>query len=329
MPRRKRKGRFRLLNYMRAHLPFASIHPVLKTATAFFVQNVAHHYYVDSDGKTWSLADFPYLAPPTPIMWLEYDATQFWPRDDDRSGIYGFLVTTLDMTRENERDLAQARKGQATGQLFEVADLENVRWISLVSCFLSMFHGHQRVTVPSPVKFAYGIGKDGGIVANGTYPYAAQITLSPGVVSGLDTAARHDEFQKMLDYTVSTYYPCMMALSLMHCKNVEIVEEEDPDAPPPVKPGHKPTRRQREPRVVYRVLKIDSPMKIKKSANTSKTESGRHVALHICRGHFKRFGPEYDRKLLGGKTSGMFWWNMQVRGNSGDGVILKDYDVKG
>lgn len=49
-------------------------------------------------------------------------------------------------------------------------------------------------------------------------------------------------------------------------------------------------------------------------------------ALHLCRGHFKIFTKE---KPLLGRHTGMYWWDMHTRGNGDNGVVKKDYQLKG
>jgi hypothetical protein len=52
-------------------------------------------------------------------------------------------------------------------------------------------------------------------------------------------------------------------------------------------------------------------------------EVGLRKALHICRGHFKRF----EERPLFGKYKGMWWWESQLRGSLQHGYIKKTYEV--
>ena len=71
----------------------------------------------------------------------------------------------------------------------------------------------------------------------------------------------------------------------------------------------------------YHVLKV---------APNIKARGGRHgpsdlkVGLHICRGHFKKF----EQKGLFGKWKGLFWWDMHWRGDPGLGLVQKEYQVE-
>lgn len=53
-------------------------------------------------------------------------------------------------------------------------------------------------------------------------------------------------------------------------------------------------------------------------------EVGLKRALHICRGHFKNYS---NGKGLFGKYKGLYWWDMNLRGNSENGTVVKDYKV--
>lgn len=53
--------------------------------------------------------------------------------------------------------------------------------------------------------------------------------------------------------------------------------------------------------------------------------SGRQTAMHVCRGHFRRYTPE---KPLFGKVVGTFWVQAHVRGTAERGVVVHDYKVE-
>jgi len=108
----------------------------------------------------------------------------------------------------------------------------------------------------------------------------------------------------------------LLAISFMHCKNVEMVSQE-----PKRIMGKRTPRNQSK--IKYHVLKIEPMKKILRDEGESETKGIKH-ALHICRGHFKDFS---NGEGLFGKYKGMYWWNSQVRGNRKHGIVQKDYSV--
>lgn len=109
--------------------------------------------------------------------------------------------------------------------------------------------------------------------------------------------------------------PMFMSISLMHCKNIELVDE----------PMSRQVRRRKERKgeVVYKVLAIE-PFKQQVRRQVMPGESEIKKALHICRGHFATYT---DKKPLFGKYTGTFWRSMHVRGNAEQGKVVKDYTV--
>lgn len=112
--------------------------------------------------------------------------------------------------------------------------------------------------------------------------------------------------------------PTLLTISFLHCKNVEI-EENEPDA----KLQKARRRRGKEPHVTFKTLNILPMTKILREHGQSSTH-GLKTALHICRGHFKNF----QDKGLFGKHKGLFWWDSQVRGKATEGVVVKGYAVR-
>ncbi len=90
--------------------------------------------------------------------------------------------------------------------------------------------------------------------------------------------------------------PALLAISFLHCKNVEITV----DVPPtPLSPKH--TKRYGRPLIRYHVLNIRPMRTILRKEGKIETE-GLEKALHICRGHFK----DYRTEGFFGKYKGIF-----------------------
>jgi hypothetical protein len=105
-------------------------------------------------------------------------------------------------------------------------------------------------------------------------------------------ALAHHDTEAMLGYVL----PVLFALSLMHCRNVEIrTVEPDPEA-------SRAHRRRHHHRLVrYQVLDIEPMRRILDRAGAADPGAGGlRRALTICRGHFKTFTP--DAPLFGRHT---------------------------
>ena len=125
---------------------------------------------------------------------------------------------------------------------------------------------------------------------------------------------------KVIEYFQENMLPFWFAVSLMHCKNVELVDA--PPAPPKVA-----AKRAKKgiPEIKFKTLVIE-PMR--KQIRREKAEDGEPTseiqrALHICRGHFK----DYRENPLFGKYADIYWWEPHVRGSAKNGAIVKDYKV--
>lgn len=129
-------------------------------------------------------------------------------------------------------------------------------------------------------------------------------------------ALAHQETEAMLPYVL----PVLFALSLMHCRNVEI-RTVDPD--PEASRAHR--RRHHHRLVRYQVLDIEPMRRILDQAGAAEPRAGGlRRALTICRGHFKTFTPDAP---LFGKHTGQFWWAPHIRGNPDVGIVVNDYRV--
>lgn len=111
---------------------------------------------------------------------------------------------------------------------------------------------------------------------------------------------------------------CVLSNILM-CKNIYTEKIN-----PPEKLNKRRRRKNRQELLSYHVLNVN-PLSNKKSNNNSENQGG-HNRLHLCRGHFKMFTEE---KPLLGKHIGLYWWEPAARGQNKNGIVLKDYNVKG
>jgi hypothetical protein len=119
----------------------------------------------------------------------------------------------------------------------------------------------------------------------------------------------------------SATLPFKYALSLLHCKNVELIDEKVPA------PIRKRWKKEGIPDVIYRQIVVH-PMRAQKRRSAvddePRQQAGREARLHICRGHFKDYR---QGKGLFGKNQGIYWWDHHARGSADLGVVHKTYQV--
>lgn len=113
--------------------------------------------------------------------------------------------------------------------------------------------------------------------------------------------------------------PALFAISLMHCKNVDVRSVD-----PPERMSKSHARRKGRPLTRYYVLDIGPMRRILDREGEAQTRGLRH-ALHICRGHFKTYTPEAP---LLGRHTGTYWWPAHARGAGEQGVVEKDYRIR-
>jgi hypothetical protein len=112
--------------------------------------------------------------------------------------------------------------------------------------------------------------------------------------------------------------PALLAISLMHCKNVDVRPVD-----PPERLSRKHQRRHGRPLTRYHVLAIDPMRRVLTSEGEAETKGLRH-AMHICRGHFKTYTEDAP---LFGRHTGTYWWESRARGRAEHGVVEKDYRI--
>ncbi|MGC1239913.1 MAG: hypothetical protein WA860_14110 [Acidimicrobiales bacterium] len=113
--------------------------------------------------------------------------------------------------------------------------------------------------------------------------------------------------------------PALFTISLLHSRNV-VAEPVDPDR----KLDRKHVHRTGNHLTRYKVLKLEL-LKTLLDREGEANSKGLAHALHICRGHFKRFT---DESPLFGKYTGQWWWAAHKRGDAELGEVFKDYEVR-
>ena len=140
---------------------------------------------------------------------------------------------------------------------------------------------------------------------------------TPDMVVNIDQRLRPDQ-PGLDDLNLGDMFIApLLAVSLMHCKNVSVISREP-------KVGNRKQRGRHASKIRFHTLQIE-PMKRVLRQEGKAEEAGIKHALHICRGHFKDFS---KGKGLFGKYKDIFWWDSQVRGSAERGAVLKDYSVE-
>jgi hypothetical protein len=111
---------------------------------------------------------------------------------------------------------------------------------------------------------------------------------------------------------VSELLPVLFAFALLNCKNVA-AETVEPSAL-----RQRDRKRAGKPRLTdYRVLRIVAPRPAAERHAGPAEDTGRHVRLHICAGHFRTLRAErFSRKR--GET---IWVNAHTRGSADLGTV--------
>jgi hypothetical protein len=114
------------------------------------------------------------------------------------------------------------------------------------------------------------------------------------------------DLNRRLDIHNQIYYPWppFLAFSLLHCKNI-VTEDHHPEE----KIQRHCQKHRWPPRVTYKTLKIQVPVKVMKgSAGADCDDDGPQVRFHLCSGHFKDLRHERYRR------PGLYWWSSHYRG---------------
>jgi hypothetical protein len=237
---------------------------ILGDAEIFNIQNVADYVHSGIQERWHIPGDFPNVAPPFPVFWMEYF--------DTRKSV-------------NLRH----------GFLFQATQDDVFRWVLSVSWIL-ISNGF----LAAPLSQRFGINDDGSI--------ARRSDGTPFLV----TTYRYNKEDLELEHM---FVAPLLAVSFMHCKNVNIVPHE------PRVTGKRQPRNASHIR--FHTLQIEPMKKIFREDGNSE-ETGLKHALHICRGHFKDFS---KGKGLFGRYKEIYWWDNQVRGSGEHGAVLKDYSI--
>lgn len=274
-------------------------HKGMESMPIISIDNVAQYFFEDS-GKWslinplewksgWEAEDFPNVAPPFNRFFVEFKRP---PNTDP------YVFPLLSGTAFN------AIKRKAGGW-----DVEALAYIA--------FYKNE---ITSPLAwFRFFISEEGEVMGlcGTSKKFQGHFVINMRhEKQEFVNSVEHEELAKMLQCCV--LYPCFLAISFMHCKNVTAKEQSPPQAL-----NKKHAKKSRVPLTKYHVLNIEPMKKVLRTEGKSE-QSGIRKALHICRGHFKDYR---SGKGLFGKYKDIYWWESHARGEANEGVVNKDYNV--
>jgi hypothetical protein len=153
------------------------------------------------------------------------------------------------------------------------------------------------------------------LAQEGGAPTLGTMLISPLDIPGVEESTEYQFLTSLFDY----FAPAALAVSLMHCKNIDIRPVD-----PPIRVSRSYQRKQGRPLTRYYELDIRPMRRVLDTDGEARTKGLGH-ALHICRGHFKTYGEDAP---LFGKHTGTYWWEAQARGKAEQGVVEKDYRIR-
>jgi len=284
----------------------------------FLIDNVANYYFEDGTRDNWDITknDFPCLAPPWPLVFMEYVAPSrivCRSRTDDfnaeRMGRrFGILLDSAECGATNHSFHGLSEFDLLPGHPEDMVrePIEGIRWLQQASVFAEL--DKERIVLAGT--FLWFIDAEGRF----NFPvkdYGGCCFLPP-FGANLD-----DEYRQELGHNCWCFTnPALLAISFIHCRNTKLIDNHPPTAL--VKAS---MRRHGIRPVTFKTLEIE-PVKKILQAHGNATQNGLRMALHICRGHFKDYRQSSG---LFGKHKDLYWWDQHVRGHLDQGIVIKDY----
>jgi len=287
----------------------------LERCKLIVADNVAHYYWRGTDQEEWDIQDdFPNVAPPFQHCFIEfkipaYSLSKEFGMTAMPGELGGCMLTALDYSLEKHSEIAKH---------FNLKGLENrfegtPKWVVVASPIVK-FRGHQEI-VSQTVTVMFFVGESGKVLT--TIDPLTKERHYYLTIAATKTIASQDMLLELSRGMMPMVHVALLALSFMHCKNVELVE-----VVPSPKLAAAHWKRSGLQLHRYSVIEIDPMMsKIKSVCLTEGV--GPRQALHLCRGHFKT----YRGRGLFGKYTGTYWWHPQERGSAKMGTVESSYLV--
>lgn len=318
----------------------------LEEAQVFCVDDVTRYFLALMRREPLSFRDrFPVVVPPYESMFIETrldrDEAMEWPGSGVRG--WGLLLRSYDVTRmpgvgipspgditlEQSRRLVCKLGGVPDGQADKFGELlDPIRWY----CGGNLYYETERGRVIGPATSSFfGLAPDGGFarIRENTASEewmpsgAAGRASEAGVVCWVSSVLTDDDARRgFADFSAHLLAPLYMALTFMNATNVGFRRVE-----PPSKLSRKHERRSGVALSRYYTLDIGGFSEAL-SREGDVERQGIRRALHLCRGHLRRYTPE--RGGPGGKAIEepmTVWIPPHTRGIADEGEVCKDYRV--
>lgn len=271
----------------------------LRVCTKIVVDNVAEYFFQDGGREEWNIDEFPNMAPPFDLFWMEY-------RIPSGGGILAGYA------RLNQREF---------GVLFRAERLvAPLGWRISATGFAN--DPVTRGLAQGPLgTVSFLVGESGQVRRNEDGKLFVCLLPAEADRDGMMRFGDRGPTEHFMGALLTKMGPCFLALSFLHCKNV-VAEDRAPAAPL----SRKWEKKNGRPLVRHKVLNIE-PMKQVLRTEGGSEQQGLKRALHICRGHFATYGKDGKGRLFG-KHEGTFWIPQHIRGNRDRGLLLKDYNVR-
>lgn len=306
---------------------------VINHLTAVDIDNAVRWFFEKNSQEYWDYEqDFPCVLSPWMFAWYEAGTPAYSNSEGEIKDIgarnvfrkWGWNVQQIPLKRDIElprepimatllRKIYAHKTGQEPREMLysdeQMADITERRpaHTQMAMCWGFRWEGDP---IPLMAELAY-LDESGRMIASSRgamllLPYQAEMT--------------EEQKQEAVIELEAAFLSLYFAICLLHTKNV-IVKDE---ASPRTKHNRHATT-NRTPQTRFKVLNI-TPLRqeVRRALVTDTTSSEIKKALHLCRGHYRRYTEE---SKLFGKHTGIFWIPAHMRGSKEAGEIRKDYKV--
>lgn len=327
----------------------------LERAAPIVADNIAEYLYAGTDKEHWDLRqDFPNVAPPFPLFWIEHRRpslinsdehgridTDLFPR------AVGFLVraeqplvehaeaaagfsreerNALVITDWQRQTLRAVMKGERDPRALALAAQVRELTEAVLAGEPCDWNGVEVDPAGWDLRWVYEVtmwveDHEGSLRGQESiYPLVVNadgnIPLTP--VVGRWTRHAHPVLDALMAGSTSHLYVPLLTLTFLNCRNVELARHE-----PPEKLSRAHQKRHGTPLTRYRTVVVHPMRRKGRSGNGTGNRHG--TGLHRVRGHFKTHGPEAP---LFGKHVGTWFWEDQAVGDLEQGRVVSDYRVQ-
>lgn len=320
----------RMLERNYAEIKKMVVPTILNDLVCMEITASAKWFLAESDKEVWNLReDFPCVMPPAPMTWLEFDlppvirsSVREQPNHGGRS--LAALIITLEIEEEDREVflasdglirgfshyLKQSGNNDGTVVMFDkrqewvqeaIDQQHEARWVMFWQIFGEPIN--HRTIIPY-INYGFYLDQNGQLLKN---LHIANLRVKKDAPEEIMRAA----FTDALAF--------LFALSLTHCRNVEIVEN---DLPPAVR---KKREKKGIPVIKFKSLVIKPMGKQKAAKEGDKPHQPSMRPLHFVRAHFRTYTE--DAPLLG-RHVGRYFFHMHTRGKTQHGQIEKSYKVE-